>query len=79
MGKHRERNNDHAFEDDALNGAINQIEYALDDAEFFKQFEPKKTRQKSRGARDARRRIDEYWEDRNLTENLTEYYDELND
>lgn len=79
MGKHKEQYNESLFDDNVLMGELNGVEYALDDSEFFEQFEPKKTRQKAKGARDARRRIEQYLEDRKLTESLTEYYDDLND
>jgi hypothetical protein len=46
----------------------------MDDDAFFEQFQPKKTRQKTKRARYARRRIEEMREDRQLAERLEEYY-----
>ena len=79
MGKNLERQHGNEFDDEAVRDVINEIEYSLNDEEFFKQFEPKKTRKRKKGARHARRRIDEYWEDRILAERLTEYYDDPNE
>ena len=79
MGKNLEQQHGNEFDDEAVRDVINEIEYSLNDEEFFKQFEPKKTRKRKKGARHARRRIDEYWEDRILAERLTEYYDDPNE
>lgn len=76
MGKHTERHERNDYDEDAMRDVVNEIEYELDDDDFFEQFEPKKTRKSKRGARNARRRIDEYWEDRLLAERITEYYDD---
>lgn len=74
MGKHREITNEYEFEDDSAQAMLNDVEYGLDDQAFFEQFEPKKTRRKTKRARDARRRIEEYWENRQLADRLDEYY-----
>lgn len=79
MGKHRERHDQNDFDDSAIQAGFNELEYNLNDEDFFKQFQPKKTRQKTKSALHARRRIEQYWEDRKLAESLTEYYDNLND
>ncbi|MFQ3245050.1 MAG: hypothetical protein ACJAYF_000654 [Arenicella sp.] len=72
MGKHRERNNDYDFDGEIVNAILDDSE--MDDDAFFEQFQPKKTRQKTKRARYARRRIEEMKEDRQLAERLDEYY-----
>jgi hypothetical protein len=72
MGKHRERQNDEDFDGEMANALFADNE--LDDDAFFAQFQPKKTRQKTKRARYARRRIEEIKEDRQLAERLDEYY-----
>lgn len=79
MGKNIDRQHDTEFDSEAARELISDIEYSLDDEDFFKQFEPKKARKRKKGARHARRRIDEYWEDRILAERLAEYYDDPSD
>ena len=72
MGKHREKENDYDF-DDVKKAVLNDFD--LDANDFFEQFQPKKTRQRSKRSRNARRLIDEYQENRKLAERLSEYYD----
>jgi hypothetical protein len=74
MGKHKERNKDFDFEDDVAQALFGDID--LDDEAFFDQFQPKKSRQKNRRDRNARRRIEEYREEQDLARRLHEYYDE---
>jgi hypothetical protein len=76
MSKHREPLQANELDDDAVRDLISEIEYDLDDEEFFKLFEPKKMRKRKTGRGYARRQIDEYWEDRRLSERITEYYDD---
>jgi hypothetical protein len=72
MGKHRERDNDYDFDGEIVNAILDDSQ--MDDDAFFEQFQPKKTRQKTKRARYARRRIEEMKEDRQLAERLDEYY-----
>jgi len=72
MGKHRERDNDYDFDGEIVNAILDDSQ--MDDDAFFEQFQPKKTRQKTKRARYARRRIEEMREDRQLAERLDEYY-----
>lgn len=51
----------------------------LDDDEFFERYSPKKTHRKARKTRDARRRIENYREDRELQRRLSELYFETDD
>ena len=46
----------------------------LTDDEFFEEFTPREDRKKSRSRKDARRRIENYWEERELASRLDEYY-----
>lgn len=71
MGKHRERQNDYDFE--GAEAILSEIDLDIDT--FFDNLQPKKTRQHSKRSRDARRRIEEYQENRRLAERLSEYYD----
>ena len=73
MGKHTERKNDYDFDDDTAQVMINDL--ALDKDSFYEQFQSNKSRINSKRARDARRRIEEYQENRKLAERLSEYYD----
>lgn len=73
MSKQTERHSDFDFDDDADQAMIEDLD--LDDEEaFFAQFQPQKSRRKSKRSRDARRRIEEYWEDRQLAERLRDYH-----
>ncbi|MFT4629729.1 MAG: hypothetical protein ACI9FR_001518 [Cryomorphaceae bacterium] len=71
MGKHRERHDD--YSDDVAQ--LPTPDMTLDDDAFFEQFQPEKTRRKTKCARNARRRIEELKEDRELAKRLDEYYD----
>lgn len=73
MGKHRERHNEYDYEDDYVQAFLNEIYFDLDD-DHEGRFH-KKTRNKSKRARNARRRIEEYREERDLAARLSEYYD----
>lgn len=78
MGKHRERENDFDYEDgEAMQALFGDLD--MDDDAFFDSFQPKKTRQRGKRARNARRRIEEYREDRLLAERLREFYDPLDE
>lgn len=72
MGKHRERHNDQDFDGEIANALFGDNTIGNDI--FFKPFQPKKARQNSKGARYARKRIEEMKEDRQLAERLQEYY-----
>lgn len=78
MGRHREKHNEFEYEDGA-EAFLSEIDYELDDSEFADQFQPKKSRQKTKRARNARRRIEEYREERDLASRLSEYYDYSDD
>ena len=71
MGKLRELDTDYNY-DDAIQAFLDDID--IEDADFFEKPEPKQTRRKARRSRDARRRIEEYWDDRRLADSLDEYY-----
>ncbi len=77
MGKHRERDNELDFDGEISNALFGDTD--LGDEAFFALFQPKKTRQKSKRARYARRRIEELKEDRELAEKLDEYYNLYSD
>lgn len=77
MGKHKERQNDFDYDGETANALFGDTD--LSDDAFFEQFQPKKTRKKTKRARYARRRIEELKEDRLLAERLDEYYDRLSD
>jgi hypothetical protein len=74
MGKHQERHDPFEFDDDSTKTVVNDIEYDIDDEAFFEQFKPTSKRPKNKHRRDARRRIEEYWENRKLADRLDEYY-----
>ena len=74
MGKRKERSNDFDFDDDVAQALFGDID--LDDEDFFDQFQPKRSRAKSRRSRDARRRIEEYREEKELARRLHEFYDD---
>ena len=74
MGKRKERSNDFDYEDDVAQALFGDID--LDDEDFFEQFQPKRSRAKSRRSRDARRRIEEYREEKELARRLHEFYDD---
>lgn len=74
MGKHKERNTDFEYDEDAAQALFGDVD--LDDDAFYDQFEGKKSRHKARRDRNARRRIEEYWEDRDLAKRLHEFYDD---
>ena len=72
MSKHRKGHEEHDY-----NGEADQILNAdidLDDDAFFEQFQPRQTRRKSKHSRNARRRIEELKEERELAKRLDEYY-----
>ena len=76
MAKHRNKREEREFEDDEFSAMLTDIEFDLDDEEFEKQFVSKKSRSNSKRARDARRRIEEYREDRDLKLRISEYWDD---
>ena len=78
MGKHREKQHDSSY-DENVESLHGEIDYELDDIEFEQQFRPQKNRYKANRARDARRRIEEFREDRELAKRLGEFYDDWND
>ena len=79
MGKHQERSDRFEYDDDSIKAGMNDFEYDLDDEAFFEQFRPKSKRPKNRHRRDARRRIEEYLENRKLADRLDEYYYHFDD
>ena len=74
MGKRKDINEQFDFDEDAVRNISNELEFDLDDDEFFEQFRPEAKRAKNARRRDARRKIEEYWENRELAERLDEYY-----
>lgn len=71
MGKYHEKNHDISAET-----FLDEVDYDLDDEAFFQQFQPKMKRTRSTGKkkRDARRRIEEYRENRELAKRLNDYH-----
>lgn len=76
MGKHREKHSDNSYEDDKLQMFFDDD---MDEEAFFEHFQPKRTRRKSKRSRNARRKIEEYNENRQLMNSLREYYDQTDD
>ena len=79
MGKHKEKHDSYEDDNDSDQVMLSDMDYELDDDAFFMQFQPKKTRSKNTRARDARRRIEQYKEDRELAGRLDEYYNHPDD
>jgi hypothetical protein len=74
MAKHRDKRNE--LDDEGNQAFLLDVDYELDEDDFYEQFQPKKSRQHIKKSRDARRRIEEYWEERELASRLSEYYDQ---
>lgn len=72
MVKEMSQNNDTFDEHTAQAMSNNPVS---DEDSFFEQFESKKPAIKSKHARDARRRIEEYQENKRMAERLKECYD----
>lgn len=74
MGRRQQHDDDFEYEDD-LDEYLGNDEYDFEVDQLHEQIQSyKKTRKKGR-TRDARRRIEEYWEERDLASRLSEYYD----
>ena len=72
MVKEMSQNND-TFDEHTAQGISNNL--VSDEDPFLEQFEPNKAPIKSKRARDARRRIEEYQENKRMAERLKECYD----
>ncbi len=74
MAKNREKRNQDDL-DEGGQAFMLDVDYELDEDDFYEQFQPKKSRHQARRSRNARRRIEEYWEERDLASRLSEYYE----
>ena len=70
MGKHRKAESQSEFDESELDEFLDYLE----DENFFESSETYHSRAKPNKKRDARRRIEDYWDDRRLAEQLDEYY-----
>ena len=80
MGTQRKNREELDYNSDAAEAFLYEADLDIDDDEFFQMFEEKQSQQrKNNRKRDARRRIEDYWDRRRLADSLDEYYLHLDD
>ena len=75
MGTQRKKHAEVDYSNDDAEAFLFDLDLDIDDDEFFKRFEEKHAQQrKNNRKRDARRKIEDYWENRRLADSIDEYY-----
>ncbi len=72
MGKQQREYEDYDYEDELESDSIDELDF--DDNSYYEEQPSKNSSYRTKKKRDARRKIEEYWEKRQLENSLDEYY-----